>query len=138
MSDKTGQAGYQYPLGEHARERITSATGRPLDDLTLENIRAGEVNPGDFTIHADTLRAQASIAEEAGFAQLAANFRRAAELAAVPQEKVLAVYEALRPYRVTYDQLLALADELERDYGATENARFVREAAEVYQKRGLV
>ena len=30
---------------------------------------------------------------------MAANLRRAAELAAVPQEKVLAVYEALRQLR---------------------------------------
>ena len=78
------------------------------------------------------------IAEEAGFPQLGANLRRAAELANVPQEKVLAVYEALRPYRLTYEQLCALADELEGTYDATENARFIREAAEAYRARGLV
>lgn len=128
----------RYPLGQHEKERIITATGRPLADLTLENIRAGTIGAADFAIHPDTLRAQAEIAEEAGFGQLAANLRRAAELVAVPNEKVLAIYEALRPYRVTYEQLLALADELERDYGATENARFVREAAEVYKARGLV
>ena len=127
----------EYPLGEHARDRIVSRTGRPLSDLTLDNIREGQIDSDDFGIHPDTLRAQADIAEGAGFPQLAGNLRRAAELAAVPNEKVLAVYEALRPYRVTYEQLLAMADELERDYGATENARFVREAAEVYKERGL-
>ena len=126
-----------YPLGEHARDEITTATGKPLDELTLEAVRMGRVEPRDVSIHPDTLRAQAQIAEQAGFPQLAANFRRAAELANVPQEKVLAVYEALRPYRLHYEQLLALAEELERDYQATENARLLREAAEAYRERGL-
>ena len=132
-----GEERRAYPLGEHERERIVSRTGRPLGELTLENVREGQVDAGDLTIHPDTLRAQAAIAEEAGFPQLAANLRRAAELATVPNERVFAIYEALRPYRVTYEQLRALADELEREYAAPENARFIREAAEVYKARGL-
>ena len=128
----------RYPLGEHARDKVRSRTGKSLDELTLENLRAGKVGAEDLTIHPDTLRDQADIAEEHGFPQLAQNLRRAAELALVPNEKVLAVYEALRPYRVTHDQLVALGEELERDYGATETAQLIREAAEVYEKRGLV
>ncbi len=128
---------WRYPLGEHERERVRSRTGRLLSELTLENVRAGAVDAQDFTIHAETLRAQAAIAEQAGFGQFAANLRRAAELTVVPDKKILAIYEALRPYRVHAEQLLALADELERDYGATENARLLRQAAEVYSKRGL-
>ncbi|NLG50210.1 MAG: glycerol dehydrogenase [Chloroflexi bacterium] len=131
------QERWRYPLGEHEREQIASRTGRPLSELTLENVRAGVVDAQDFTIHAETLRAQADIAEQAGFGQLAANLRRAAELTVVPDARILAIYEALRPYRVRGEQLLALADELEREYGAKENARLLREAAEVYQKRGL-
>lgn len=127
---------YRYPLGEH--EDVLSRTGRPLDEITLEAVRAGRVAPEDLTIHADTLRAQAAIAEREGWPQLAANLRRAAELASVPQDVVLTVYEALRPYRVTHERLLALADALERDYGAVENARFVREAAAVYRQRNLL
>ena len=46
-------------------------------------------------------------------------------------------YDAFVLGRVTYEQLLAMAAELQREYGATENARFVREAAEVYRERGL-
>ncbi len=132
------QERWRYPLGEHEGERITSRTGRPLSELTLENVRAGTVDAQDFTIHAETLRAQAEIAEQAGFGQLAANLLRAAELTVVPDAKILAIYEALRPYRVHVDQLLALADELEREYGATENARLLRQAAQVYEERGLV
>lgn len=127
---------YRYPLGEH--EDVASRTGRPLDAITLDAVRAGEVAPEDLAIHADTLRAQAAIAEREGFPQLAANLRRAAELTVVPQDVVLVVYEALRPYRVTHERLLALADELEREYGAAENARFLREAAEVYRERRLL
>ena len=93
---------YRYPLSEHGD--VASRTGRPLSEITLEAVRAGQVAPEDLTIHADTLRAQAAIAEREGFPQLAANLRRAAELTTVPQDVVLAVYEALRPYRVTYER----------------------------------
>ena len=127
----------RYPLGQHEADRIISRTGRPLSELTMENIRAGRVDAADFAVHPDTLRAQAEIADQAGFAQLAANLRRAAELALVPQDDVLAIYEALLPYRVSYGQLLALADKLEHKYDAVENAELVREAAEAYKARGL-
>lgn len=127
---------YRYPLGEHGD--VASRTGRPLHEITLDAVRAGQVAPEDLTIHADTLRAQAAIAEREGWPQLAANLRRAAELTAVPQDVVLTVYEALRPYRVTYERLVALADALERDYGAAENARFLREAAAAYRERKLL
>jgi len=127
---------YRYPLGEH--EDVASRTGRRVREITLDAVRSGQVAPEDLTIHADTLRAQAAVADREGWPQLAANLRRAAELASVPQDTVLTVYEALRPYRVTHERLLALADELERDYGAVENARFLREAAAVYRERKLL
>lgn len=126
-----------YPLRETAADALTARTGRPLGELTLEAVRRGEVGIEDLSIHPDALRAQAAIAEGAGFPQLAANLRRAAELALIPTDKVLAVYEALRPYRVRSEQLLALAEELERDYHAVENARLIREAAAAYKARGL-
>ena len=127
-----------YPLGEHDDGAIQTPTGRPLSDLDLDALRAGELGTEDLGIHADTLNRQAEIAEEAGFPQLAANLRRAAELTRVPHETVLAVYEALRPYRVTHERLLALADELEETYGATENAALIREAAQTYREQGLL
>jgi len=127
----------RYPLGEHEAESIVSSTGRPLSELTLENLRTGEIDAADMSIHGDTLLAQAEVAEESGFPELAQNLRRAAELTAVPNEVVLSVYEALRPYRVTYEQMLELADDLETTYGAAENGRLVREAAEAYKARGL-
>ena len=127
----------RYPLGDTQREEITSRAGKRLSDLTIEAVRAGWVQGEDLSIHSDTLRAQAGIADKAGFPQLAANLRRAAELAAIPDKKVLAVYEGLRPYRLRHDQLLALADELAADYGAEETARYIRQAADAYRSRGL-
>lgn len=127
-----------YPLRESSADTLCARTGRPLGEIDLEAVRRGEVSIEDLSIHPDTLRAQAAIAEKAGFPQLATNLRRAAELALIPTEKVLAVYEALRPYRVRYEHLLALADELERDYHASENARLIREAAAAYRQRGLL
>jgi propanediol dehydratase small subunit len=54
----------------------------------------------------------------------------------VSDERILQIYNALRPYRSTKAELLAIADELEHQYGAKINAEFVREAAAVYEARG--
>ena len=127
-----------YPLGQTARETIRTRTGKPLTEVTLEQVRNGNVENADLAIHPDTLRAQADVAEEHGYPQLAGNLRRAAELALLPQERILAIYEAMRPYRTTYEQLVALADELEHTWQAPENARLLREAAEAYKQHKLV
>ena len=68
----------RYPLGEHHRDAIRSATGRPRADLSLEAIRDGSMTAADLTIHRETLELQATIAEEAGFPQVAKGLRRAA------------------------------------------------------------
>ncbi|MCS7056162.1 MAG: hypothetical protein NZM18_08355 [Thermoflexales bacterium] len=91
----------------------------------------------DFRISPDMLRRQAEAAQAAGFAQLAENLRRAAELTDVPKEELLRIYEALRPGRSTQAELLAVADALERDYGARRTADFIREAAAEYARRRL-
>jgi propanediol dehydratase small subunit len=44
----------------------------------------------------------------------------------------------MRPGRSTVGELRALAERLEKEYGARETAAFIREAAEVYTARGLV
>lgn len=91
----------------------------------------------NFQISPETLRAQAATARGAGFAQLAENFERAAELVAVPSAELLRMYEVLRPGRSTHSELLAVAEALETRYQAATTARFVREAAGVYLQRGL-
>ena len=87
---------------------------------------------------AATLRAQAEIAAQAGYRELAQNLQRAAELTAVPNEELLRMYEIMRPGRSTYDDLTLMANKLENDYNAPITAGFVREAAEVYRSRNLL
>jgi propanediol dehydratase small subunit len=127
----------QYPLREHAAETLRAASGRLADEVTLERLAAGELTDDDLRITPEALRAQAEIAQGAGFPQLAANLRRAAELTAVPNVELLRMYETLRPGRATHGQMSALAERLAGEFQAHEMAAFVREAAEVYQARGL-
>jgi propanediol dehydratase small subunit len=122
---------------DHA-DYIRAASGRLLADITLEAAEQGRLSPADLQITAETLQAQAEIARQAGYPQLADNLTRAAELTAVPNEELLRMYELLRPRRATWQELMALAETLERDYQAPANAQLVREAASVYQARNLL
>ncbi len=127
----------RYPLMEHAAGTLRAASGRPIGEITLEKLAAGELTDEDLRITAEVLRAQAEIAQQAGFRQLAGNLRRAAELAAVQNPELLRMYETLRPGRATYEQMIALSERLAGEFQAPETAAFVREAAEVYRARGL-
>ena len=127
-----------YPLMEHAADRLAAASGRRLAEVDLAAAASGDLSIADLQVSAETLSAQAAIAEDAGFRQLAENLRRAAELTAVPNAELLAMYETLRPNRSTYTALLEMAERLAAGYGATLTAAFVREAAAAYRARGLV
>jgi propanediol dehydratase small subunit len=124
-----------YPLMENAGD-LRSASGRRADAIGLETL--AELSPDDLQISAETLRAQATVAQQAGFTQLAENLTRAAELTAVPNEELLHMYEIMRPGRSTYAQLQEMAATLEDRYGAVTTALMVREAAEVYRQRNLL
>jgi len=115
---------------------VRALSGRAVDSLTVEAVRAGEVGVADLRIHPDTLERQAVVAAEHGNPQLAENLRRAAELTGLPDEEVLAVYEALRPGRSTPAQLTGLAASLAAR-GLPRCAALVTEAADVYARRGL-
>jgi propanediol dehydratase small subunit len=128
----------KYPLIEQSPDGLYAASGRALTGVTLEAVAAGMLSPDDLQINAATLRAQAEVARNAGFAQLAENLTRAAELTAVPNDELLRMYAILRPGRSTHVELLALAMQLETTYLASRTAVWVREAAEVYQQRGLL
>ncbi len=97
-------------------------------EITLDAVLEGRVSMDDLRITPEALEAQARVAESAGRRQLAENLRRAAELVAVPQEKILAVYEALRPGRADRNELLGLAVEMEERYRAPRCAALIREA----------
>ena len=126
-----------YPLAQNAAS-LRTASGRSLEELDIEAICNGKVSAGDLRIQGDTLQAQAEIARQAGFDRVAENLHRAAELARVPNDELLRMYEALRPGRSTYDQLISLAEELEHRFQAPRTGRFFREAAEVYRQRNLL
>jgi len=125
-----------YPLAEKMPEKVKSATGKVLSDFSLDKVISGELKAEDFRIAPETLEMQAQVAESVDRDTLARNMRRAAELIAVPDQKLLEVYNALRPYRSTKAELYGIADELEQKYQCRINAAFVREAADVYEKRG--
>jgi propanediol dehydratase small subunit len=111
-------------------------SGRPLNEITIRSAVQGDLSPADLRIHPDTLRRQASVAEQHGNPQLAENLRRAAELAALGDEEVLAIYEALRPGRSSLAELETIAARLEAS-DAPRCAALLREAAAVYARRGL-
>lgn len=124
-----------YPLGSKRPDLVQSASGLGLADITLDKVVSGAIAFEDVKIRPETLEQQAEIAKSAGRASIASNLKRAAEMTRIPDERVLEMYNALRPYRSTKDELLAMASELETKYQATVCAEFVREACEVYGKR---
>ena len=126
---------HDYPLAAKRPELLKTPTGKKLSDITLENVINGVVSPKDVSIAPETLRMQAEIADGVGRTQLANNLRRAAELTAIPDNRILEMYNALRPYRSTKEELFLIAEEMETKYNATLSAAYVREAAGVYERR---
>jgi propanediol dehydratase small subunit len=125
-------------VGEKQPDRVRTRTGHGLADLTLDNVLAGAVGIADFRITAEGLRLQADIAEQAGRPHLAQNLRRGAEMAAMPDDELLAIYEQLRPGRThSAAELRAVAERVRAMYGAEETARLIEEAARVYERRGV-
>lgn len=130
-----GMTDVDYPLSQKKGDIIKSATGRKLDEFTMENVIAGKIGAEDCRIAPETLEYQAQVADSINRKSFARNLRRAAELIAVPDDRILEIYNLLRPYRSTKAELLEIAEELEKKYNAKVNAQLVREAAELYEKR---
>ena len=126
-----------YPIGAMRPDLVSTPSGVPLGEVTLESLRAGRIDGREMRVTPGTLRLQASVARSAGREPLAANLERAAELAAIPDELLLAVYTALRPRRATAAELEEWAKKLAAQ-SAPLTAHFVREAAAVYAERGLL
>jgi len=127
-----------YPLSINRPELLRTPTGKSVTDLTMAAVVSGELTADDLRIAPETLELQAQLAEASNRPQLAANFRRAAEMTAIPDAEVLQMYNALRPRASTAAQLGALADRLEGTYSAPVCAALVREAGEVYARRNLL
>jgi propanediol dehydratase small subunit len=122
-----------YPLGSSRPDLVRTPGGLALDELSLD---AAELVPAELRATPETLRMQAEVARAAGRTQLADNLVRAAELAPLPDATILEIYTALRPGRSSAEDLAAWAEKLD-GWGAPATAAFVREAAVVYEERGL-
>lgn len=128
----------RYPLAEHEKEKITSRTGKKFTDITLDEVIKDHIAPDDIKISKEILKAQGQVASSADNAPMEKNFERAAELVDVPDEVILKMYDKLRPNRSTKLELVLMAQELLEKYNAKNCARLVMEAAEVYEKRGIL
>jgi propanediol dehydratase small subunit len=124
-----------YPLFSKHPDLIKSPSGKGLDEITLDNVMKDNVKADDLRITKETLQYQGEIAKNAGRPAIQKNFARAAELTAIPDEKILAMYGALRPYRSSKQDLEDIAKELETKYNAPICAAWFREAATNYEGR---
>ena len=138
MNDNSGEKTFQFPLGKHHRDEIATKSGRPLSNLGLDRVSAGQVGPDDVSVSAETLELQAEFARQAGYAEVAANLTRAAEMTRIPNAEILEIYEALRPGRSTYYQLLSVSQRIASMYSAEHTAAYIREAADAYRDTGLL
>ena len=120
------------------KDTIYTFSGRSIDELTIQGILSDDLTAEDFRIHSETLNHQARVSEEAGYTQLAENLRLAAELTHMSNEEVLDIYNTLRPRRTSYKEMIDMAERLQNEFTAPLTAAFVREAAAVYLKRGIV
>lgn len=119
-------------------EQVRTKTGKSASDITIENIINGTVTSEDIKVSRETLLTQAGIAMDNDRVQLGQNFVRGAEMVDIPDELLLQIYNQLRPNRSTKQELLAAAERLQKEFGAYECARLILQAAEVYEKRGVL
>lgn len=128
----------RYPLGEFEKDIVVSKTGKKLNDITLDEVMKNHVQPDDIKISKEILHLQGQVAKAAGNDPMEKNFDRAAELVDVPDDVILKMYDKLRPNRATKAELECMARTLAEKYGAKNCAKLVLEAAEVYEKRGIL
>ena len=125
-----------YPLGEKRPEVLKTPTGKSINEVTLEAVLNNKISAQDVRITPETLEMQAQVAKSRGRDIFAQNLIRASELIAIPDERILQMYTALRPYQSTRQELSELAKELREKYNANITADLVDEAAQVYETRG--
>lgn len=124
-----------YPLYSKHPELVHSPSGKKLDEITLDKVLNQEIDSKDLRITADTLKLQGQIAASAGRPAIQKNLQRAAELTRIPDERVLQMYNSLRPYRSTKQELLDISEELKTKYNAPVCSEWFKEAAEYYESR---
>lgn len=128
----------RYPLGEFEAESIQSKTGKKLSDITLEQVKKGNITAEDIKISKDMLYQQGQVSKQNDNPCMESNFVRASELVDVPDDVILNMYNKLRPNRATKMELVTMAKELLETYHAPNCAKLVLEAADIYEKRGIL
>lgn len=126
-----------YPLYEKHYEDIRTATGKGLKDFTLDAILNGEIQPEDCRISAETLERHAQLEESVGNFQIAAELRRSAEMTRIPDNRIMEIYNALRPRMSNKETLKEIIEELKTNYNAPQCAAFIEDAIKVYEKRNM-
>ncbi|WP_288528038.1 diol dehydratase small subunit [uncultured Secundilactobacillus sp.] len=129
-----GLGASDYPLYKKHPELVKSPSGQSLDDITIDNVLSGKVGSKDLRITSDTLQYQGEIADHAGRSAIQRNMARAAELTAIPDDRLLEMYGALRPYRSSKQDLLDISEELATKYHAPICSGWFKEAAQYYEK----
>lgn len=124
-----------YPLYQKHRDMVKTPSGKNLDDITLDKVVNDQVNPKELRITPEALKLQGEIAANAGRPAIQRNLQRAAELTRVPDERVLQMYDALRPFRSTKQELLDIATELRDKFNAPVCASWFEEVADYYESR---
>ena len=116
-----------------------SVSSRPsgTSRISVSAALQGEMAISDIRLTPEVLRAQASIAREHRNPQMAASLERAAEMCALPDEDIMALYEALRPHRSTAAELDAWVTRL-RTANAPACAAYVLDARSAYERRDLL
>ena len=127
-----------FPLAETRPSKVKGKRGMALSELTIEAVLEGNVDLDDLQITPEALLQQAEIAKSVGRKTLSENFERAAEMNNLPNSEVMKIYELLRPGRTeSMSTLLDAAKKIRTEYQAEKLAKFIEEAAEFYDKRGL-
>ncbi|MDT8306142.1 MAG: diol dehydratase small subunit, partial [Anaerolineae bacterium] len=78
-----------YPLADKHADLVKTATGKSLGEITLDAVVNGQIKGEEIRIAPETLELQAQIAESIDRPQLASSFRRAAEMIAIPDARLL-------------------------------------------------
>lgn len=127
-----------YPLNETYPDYIKSYSGKSPDEITIEAIKKGQVTEKDIRISREALLLQAEVARREGRMQMAKSFIRSAEMIEIPDDRILEIYNMLRPNRSSKATLQELIRDLKTSYQAEMCAELVEETLEVYEKRGLL
>ena len=127
-----------YPLGQSEADTITSRTGKKLSQITLDEVKKGNVTADDIKISAETLKKQGQVAKEADNPTMDDEKDIDLTQAVLPDDVILDMYNKLRPNRSSKKELVLMAQELLEKYQAPHCAKLVLEAAEIYEKRGIL